>query len=226
MQILIYSDRWLAYTSVLVTISSFVFGTFTQQLIAYVEFPITSGILQPKCIDRLEILTSYTGNVDLTDIAIELSKHSQHLLLDPYWVFDLANIIPLALTASTYNGILSPNIQPLPASCQERVVEVVQGGQGGLSPKPFKNPLHLFLLTPRTSWAVANPNPTNSAYTVPIWVSEWGARYERFSISISKNHTWILLATQSNSTSPSLCPTKQERAITPSSRQVVKSINL
>ena len=88
MQKLIYSDRWLAYTSALVTMFSFVFGTFTQQLITYVDFPITSGILQPKCVDRVE-----------------------------YYTFDIADEVPLALKAAAYNGILSPNIQPLPASC-------------------------------------------------------------------------------------------------------------
>ena len=60
MQKLIYSDRWLAYTSALVTMFSFVFGTFTQQLIAYVEFPITSGKLQPKCVDRVEMFINFT----------------------------------------------------------------------------------------------------------------------------------------------------------------------
>ena len=62
MQKLIYPDRWLAYAGALVTMFSFVFGTFTQQLIAYVEFPITSGILQPKCVDRVEIFSDFVGD--------------------------------------------------------------------------------------------------------------------------------------------------------------------
>ncbi len=62
-QQLTYPDRWLAYTGALVTISSFVFGTFTQQLIAYIEFPITSGILQAKNVDHIEYWQNFTGNM-------------------------------------------------------------------------------------------------------------------------------------------------------------------
>ncbi len=63
-QQLTYPDRWLAYAGALVTISSFVFGTFTQQLIAYIEFPITSGILQPKNVDHIESWQNFTGDME------------------------------------------------------------------------------------------------------------------------------------------------------------------
>ena len=78
MQKLIYPYRWLAYTSALVTMFSFGFGTFTQQLIAYVDLPVTSGILQPKCVDRAEIVPT------LTESILVAGKQSQYLLLNRY----------------------------------------------------------------------------------------------------------------------------------------------
>lgn len=52
------------------------------------RLPVTSGPLQPKCVDRVE------------DFALVIP-----------------DVIPLKLKATAYNGILGPNIKPLPASC-------------------------------------------------------------------------------------------------------------
>ena len=84
-------------------------------------------------------------------------------------MFDLDTSIPLTLKAAAYNGILSPNVQPLPASCPTGnctwPITPTLAICGGCSQSTYQKSSSCFTAASYTEW---RQHPTQSCtYTMP-----------------------------------------------------------
>ena len=88
--------RWLTVFGCLISILSLTIGTFTQQLIAIENMPVTddSSTLIPGNVQRTQLFDNFTGNP---------AEAAWGPLLN--------------MKAAIYNGFMTPNIDPVLASC-------------------------------------------------------------------------------------------------------------